>query len=112
MKGHEPIIRARKRGWKPTMITIRYDMPVDLPVWDEDKPLDRLSVGLSPVVYIEKDELPDVRFVTGCLVLFEANESTRNGNRIVDRIIENKPDRLVYATKNDFGEWRRGKWAI
>ena len=112
MKGHEPIIKARRRGWKPSMIIVRYDMPVELPVWDGDKPLDRISVGLPPVVYVEKDEFPDVRFVVGCLVLVETNASTRGGNRLVNRIIENRPDRLVYSDGKNFGEWRYGKWAF
>lgn len=110
MKGHEPIIRARKRGWKPTMITIRYDMPVCPPLWKGDNPLDRMAEGLPPDVYVEKGEITDMRFVKGCKVIFRALGSTDEGNRVVKRILENEPRLLVYDAGDDLGIWEHGRW--
>lgn len=108
--GHHQIIEYRQKGKKPTYVTVRYgDEPEKM--WHGDDPEKRMRNGFPPIVYINEGEFPDIRFLTGCNVLFESDRSTEDGNRIVKKIIEQKPKQLIYATKErEFGIWKGGKW--
>ena len=110
MIGHRQIIEYRQKSKKPTYVTVRYGYEPDK-LWRGDEPEKRIDIGLPPIVYIQVGESPDIRFLTGCNVLFESERSTADGNRIVKKIIEQKPEQLIYATKErEFGIWKGGKW--
>mgnify|MGYP000020407012 FL=1 len=110
MIGHRQIIEYRQRRKKPTYITIRYGYEPEK-MWSADEPEKRMKNGFPPIVYIKEGEFPDIRFLTGCNVLFESEISTPEGNRLVKKIIEQNPEQLIYATKErEFGIWKGGKW--
>lgn len=112
MIGHRQVIEYRRRRKKPTYITIRYGCELEK-IWNEDEPEKRIRNGFPPVVYIAEGEMPDMRFLTGCNVLFEAEKTTESGNRLVKKILQQEPKQLIYATTSrDFAIWRGGKWAF
>lgn len=115
MIGHQQIIDLRRSGKKPSCVFVDYGYPVPKRLVSEiSHPENALRYGLYPTVFIEEEEVPDVRFLSGCNIIFTCDYSTCEVRRIVEKIILVQPRKLLFTTlKTDhLGIWEDGKWAV
>lgn len=116
VNGHRQIIESRQNQRKPKAIFFELGRPTEpgFELREFRRAEDAIATGLFPVVWIDRGELPDVRFAIGCQVHVHAPswspELLALGEAIADagaksvvvNAIEESPDLMIYEN----GEWR------
>jgi len=100
MIGHNQIISTRKKGKLPKGIFIDYGITPKKPkrFWEEHEK--QIELGFFPFVYVDENELPDLRFCYGVFVHCYANDWTDDYTIFLDHLVKFKPQKII-ATASD-----------
>lgn len=113
MIGQEQIISCRKKGKSPSCVFIEFDEEPKKPRYDWQHPEKQIDYRFNPVVYVKKDELPDMRFLVGLGVICESQSWSDEYLSFIDRLIKYKPRYIVASAIRENGsilEWRGEDW--
>ena len=111
MIGHQQIIKARRSGKRPACVFVQYGMDAK-PRNDIHHPERQIQQGMLPTVYMKNGEVPDIRFLSGCKVIFTCDGITPQAREVTQKIIEIQPEMLMFSClkTNQLGIWEKGEW--
>lgn len=116
MIGHNQIIEARKRGFKPAAILINAGFDPMPARFDFERPERALAWNLYPTVTIPLRDLGkrhDMRFLAGCIVLVNGHGWSDELMTFLDNLAESAPNVAIVTCvdeNNDLMEYRNGEW--
>jgi len=111
MIGQEQIIRYRSKGKKPYCIVFKFGKEPNKPKYEWDNPERQIEFGFFPVVYVLRDEKPDVRFVVGCTVIVHG-ELTDEFYAFLDRVTAENPSSVLAGDGKTCMLWKNKEWSV
>jgi hypothetical protein len=113
MIGHQQIISARRKGKKSPFVFVRFGERPSRHYHDFDHPEKQIAYGFTPTVYVEENELSDLRFLIGIDVDVSSQEWTDEYLDFLDRATKAKPRQIIAsASDNAMMIWRGTEWEV
>ena len=114
MIGHKQIIDYRRKGKAPSIVMVEYGARPKKSPYEWNNPERQMDYGFYPTVYVDQQEIPDLRFLVGLNVHISASCLSDEFTAFLDKVTAAKP-KQVFAHAFDDSDalmvWR-GEWEV